>query len=66
MLRSVIREKDDAIGDRERRIYDLKKKNQVRARGHRQLAGATDSVCWRLDAGCSVGSSTPSCNAFAP
>lgn len=29
-LKREIRERDETIGDKERRIYDLKKKNQVR------------------------------------
>jgi hypothetical protein len=31
-LKREIRERDDTIGDKERRIYELKKKNQVGSR----------------------------------
>ena len=37
-LKREIRERDDALGDKERRIHELKKKNQVRPREERYVS----------------------------
>jgi hypothetical protein len=45
-LKREIRERDDAIGDKERRIYDLKKKNQAGPRGMREGAAGGGGTGW--------------------
>ena len=47
-LKKEILERDETIGDKEKRIYDLKKKNQV----IKGLEAVGSIPCWVKDAGC--------------